>query len=265
MVACFDGWGNALEVSKGMGEFLIRSFRAQPFGEINGDPFYLTRERRPIISVENGIMKNLVPARCKLYIAPKDRAGRDIVILMGEEPDLHWSRFIKAVMTLCRDMAVKTIVSCGALQDNILPTDMIISAFASSQKLLDSLREQNVGLIDYSGPSSIHSSLHFEAKKQGFDAVGIYAHCPYYLQGIKHVGLIAHMGTLLSNWAGFTLDTQSLLTAWQDLNKQIQNAIKENDALKEIVSQIRKIRSQQNGSTVKSDANVINLKDYLRI
>jgi proteasome assembly chaperone (PAC2) family protein len=264
-IACFDGWGNALEVSMGMGEFLIRSLKAQPFGEIIGDPFYLTKEKRPIISVKDGIMKNLVPARCKLYVVPKERAGRDVIIMIGDEPDLQWSRFTHCILTLCGDMGIKTIVSCGGLQDNILPTDMIISAFASSQEILDALGELNATMINYSGPSSIHSSLHFEAKQQGFDTVGLYGHCPYYLQGIKHFGLISHMGSLLSKWAGLTLDTGSLLEAWQDLNKQIQNAIKENQELKDIVSGIRKGRTQQNADVTKSDDKIINLKDYLQI
>ena len=41
LIAGFDGWGNALDVSRGMAAFLIRKLKAQFFAGINPDIFYL--------------------------------------------------------------------------------------------------------------------------------------------------------------------------------------------------------------------------------
>jgi len=41
LIAGFDGWGNALDVSRGMAAFLIRKLQAQSFAGINPDIFYL--------------------------------------------------------------------------------------------------------------------------------------------------------------------------------------------------------------------------------
>ena len=36
-IAGFDGWGNALDISRGMVDYLIQKFDAQPFGKLNPD------------------------------------------------------------------------------------------------------------------------------------------------------------------------------------------------------------------------------------
>ena len=40
LITCFDGWGNALDVSRAMASFLIRKLEANYFARINPEPFY---------------------------------------------------------------------------------------------------------------------------------------------------------------------------------------------------------------------------------
>jgi len=46
-IAGFDGWGNALDISIGMAEYLIRKLGAKPFGKINPDLFYRFDDKGP--------------------------------------------------------------------------------------------------------------------------------------------------------------------------------------------------------------------------
>ena len=39
-IAGFDGWGNALNISRGMVDYIIRKLNADPFSKINPDNFY---------------------------------------------------------------------------------------------------------------------------------------------------------------------------------------------------------------------------------
>jgi proteasome assembly chaperone (PAC2) family protein len=264
-IACFEGWGNALEVSRGMANFLINKLNAEFFGKFDPDQFFLFKERRPDVVVIDGILKKLVPPGCELYAVKKEQAGRDIIILKGAEPDIGWFRFTNSLLSLCREVNVKTVVSCAGLLDNILHTDKIISVVASNQKLLDSLQEKKASLINYQGQSSIHSTLHSEAKRHGFDCVGLYCHCPYYLQGVTHFGLLSFLGDFLSEWAGFELDTEELQVAWKEVNKQIQEAIGNNPELKDIINDLRKSRAQGEDDSGKKSDKVIKLEDYFKI
>jgi hypothetical protein len=141
----------------------------------------------------------------------------------------------------------------------------VISVVASNEGLLEILSEKGALLIDYKGPSSIHSTLHSEAKKGGFDCLGLYGHCPYYLQGVTHYGLLAYMAAFLAEWGGFELDTNELSAAWKDVNKQILEAVNNNSELKNLMAEIKKNRDDARPDVGKRGEKVIKLEDYLRI
>lgn len=265
LIACFEGWGNALDVSSGMGQFLIRKLEARPFATIRPDPFYLFKEHRPEVKIEEGILTKVDFPGCRLHVAEKERVGRDIIILNGDEPDLKWFRFTHNLLSLCIEAGVKTVVSCGGMLDNILHTDRMISVVASSKEIMSTLPGRFASLITYMGQSSIHSTIHFEAKKLGLHCVGLYCHCPYYIQGITHFGLLAYLGDFLSEWARFDLNTDELSVAWKDASKQIEEAIKNNPELKEIINELRKSRTRGTVGGVSKHDKVIKLEDYFRI
>lgn len=265
LIACFEGWGNALEVSSGMGQFLIRKLEALPFATIRADPFYLFKEHRPEVKIEEGILEKLDGPGCRLHVATKERVGRDIIILSGDEPDLKWFRFTHNILSLCAEAGVKTVVSCGGMLDNILHTDRMISVVVSSKEILSTLPGKVASLITYMGQSSIHSTIHFEAKKLGLHCVGLYCHCPYYIQGITHFGLLAYLGDFISEWAQFDLNTEELSLAWKEASKQIEEAIKNNPELKEIINELRKSRTRGTVGVASKNDKVIKLEDYFRI
>lgn len=264
-IACFEGWGNALDISMGMAHFLIKQLGAEYLGKLTTDPFYIMKERRPVIEIVEGNLRMLSPPACELYMVDKQRAGRDIIVLKGEEPDIQWFRFADSILSLCREAGVKTVVSCGGMLDNTHYTDTMISVVASNQGIIDSLPMENPSLIDYAGQSSIHSTLHFEAKKRELGCIGFYCHCPAYLQGITHFGLLAYLGKLLSKWAGFELNTDELSTAWINVKKQIQEAIEQNPDLKSFVNEIKKSRGKAKLEPHKKNDKIINLQDYLSL
>ena len=147
---------------------------------------------------------------------------RDIIILKATEPQLRGFQFVDALLTLCQNSGVKTIISLGSMYDNVIHTDTIVSALASNEQLLTSLKKKDVVSINYKGPSAIHSSLHSETQKRGFKCMSFWCHCPYYLQGTTHLGLLSHLGSLLSSLVSFDMDTEELEITWRDLSKQIQ-------------------------------------------
>lgn len=265
LVACFEGWGNALDISMGMANFLVKKLGAEYVGRLPTDPYYIMKDRRPVIEVVEGNLQKLEPPQCEIYVASAERTGRDILIVKGDEPDIQWFHFADRILSLGREAGVKTVASCGGMLDNTHYTETMISVVASHARIVESLPGERPSLIEYAGQSSIHSTLHFEAKKRDFDCIGFYCHCPAYLQGITHFGLLAHLGKLLADWAGFKLDTTELSTAWLEVKKQIQAAIEQNPELKNFVSELKKNRGKTKLSPGKKDDKVINLEDYLNL
>ncbi len=260
----FDGWGNALDISRGMVDYMIRKLNATFFGKINADLFYRFDESRPLVEIQNGILKEVLPPGGSFYTTKRNLMGRDIIILKATEPQLRWFQFVDALLTLCQNSGVKTIISLGSKYDNVLHTDTVVSALASNEQILASLKEKNVISINYKGPSAIHSSLHSEAQKRGFECMSLWCHCPYYLQGTTHLGLLSHLGSLLSSWGGFDLDTEELEITWRDLSKQIQGIIDKNPELQGMINDLRKAKIKGSWNANKKHDKVIHLEDFLK-
>ena len=269
LIAGFDGWGNALDVVKTMAGYLIRKLSTTSIGKINTDCFYRYDETRPVVRIEEGMLKSVTPPGGKLYASRNSPGGKDLIILRAHEPSLNWTRFVDDLYGLCHAFHVSRIITLGSMYDNVLHTDRIVSGIASSAELLAMMKLEDILPISYFGPSGIHSTIHAEGLKRGYACVSLWCHCPYYLQGTTHFGLVSRLGTILSRMIGFELDTEELEDGWRELNKQIKNLVEKNPELQGMIQELRKAKVRGSWATVKDSVNkgdekVIHLEDFLR-
>jgi proteasome assembly chaperone (PAC2) family protein len=268
LIAGFDGWGNALKISSGMATYLIRTFRGHRFAELDPDVFFRYDEKRPVVLIEDGMFKTLSPPGGAFYAAQTDPAGRDLVILKADEPNLRWHGFVAELFDLCSRLHIETIITLGSMYDHVLHTDRILSAVASNANLSSMLKQKGVNSISYQGPSAIHSSIHSEALKRNIACISLWCHCPYYLQGTTHFGILAHLAKMLAAIGGFELNTQELEASWQKLKVQIENLIENNAELQAMINDLRKAKVRGSAAemkgTLKSDEKIINIQDFLQ-
>lgn len=268
LIVGLDGWGNAMDVSKAMVSYLIRKLKAKPFATINGDLFYRYDENRPVAVIEEGFLKDIVPPGGTFYTAHCLPDQVDLVILKAQEPNLRWQYFVEQLLTLCQTLRVSSIITLGSMYDNVLHSDVIISGVASDKNLSSTLAQKGVLPINYQGPSAIHSSIQRAAEKRQLACMSLWCHCPYYLQGATHYGLMSHLGSLLASLGGFQLDTEELDASWRELNRQIHTLIEKSPELQEMINDLRKAKVRGSWAVKKEseDKNdkVIHLKDFLR-
>jgi proteasome assembly chaperone (PAC2) family protein len=266
-IAGFDGWGNAQDVSKATTLYLVRKLNASCFANLNPDLFYSYDKARPQVRIEEGDLKRLTIHGGSFYAVQNPGKGNDLVILSAHEPHLNWYNFSSELLSLCEKMGVEKIITLGSMFDSVLHTDMIVSGIASSPELFEKLSGKGVLPISYNGPSAVHSIIHSEANSRGFQSASLWCHCPYYLQGITHFGLIAALGKLLSSVCEFDLDTEDLEQNWEKLKKKIQALIEKSDQLKEIIGELRKAKVRGSWAGMKgagkADDKVIDLSDFL--
>ena len=266
LIAGFDGWGNALNISNGMVSYLIRHFKAQAFAYLNSDIFYRYDEQRPQVTIENGLLKTITSPEGSFYAAVTDKNQSDIVILSAAEPNLRWSHFVDLLFSLCRKLDVGTVVTLGSMYDNVLHTDRTISGVASTRDMLLKLQKHNVNPISYQGHSAIHSIIQSEVNKRGFKCLSLWSHCPYYLQGTTHFGILSHLGGLIAKLGNFHLDTDHLDKNWELLKEQINSLIEGNSELQTLIANLRKEKAM--GSTARlngkaaGNEKIIDLRDF---
>ena len=267
LIAGFDGWGNALNISKGMVDYLIRRMKAKPFADLDPDTFYRYDEQRPQVSIVGGILESFRSPGGSFYAAQTDAGQSDLVILKADEPNLCWFQLADQLFSICQKLSIRTIITLGSMYDNVLHTDRIVSGVASTEDMVSRLMESDINPIDYQGPSAIHTIIHSEGSKRGFECISLWSHCPYYLQGTTHFGLLSHMGGIIAKLANFQIDTPDLEANWKKLKEQINRLIDGNSELQSLISSLRKEKVKGTTTSLKgtlnSDKKVINLKDFL--
>ena len=267
LIAGFDGWGNALNISNGMVAYLIRRLKAKKFADLDPDTFYRYDEQRPVVDIAEGKLNTLTPPSGSFYAVETDENQSDLVILKAIEPSLRWFGFVDLLFSICQKLQVRTIITLGSMYDNVLHTDRILSGVASSQEMLSDLKQKRINFISYQGPSAIHSIIQSEGTKKGFDCISLWSHCPYYLQGTTHFGILSYLGELIAGLVNFQLDTQDLQANWKKLEVQINSLVDNNSELQSLISNLRKEKVKGSAASLRgaanSDEKIINLQDFL--
>ena len=267
LIAGFDGWGNALNISNGMVAYLIRRLKAKKFADLDPDTFYRYDEQRPVVDIAEGKLNTLTPPSGSFYAVETEENQSDLVILKANEPSLRWFEFVDLLFSLCQKLQVRTIITLGSMYDNVLHTDRILSGVASSQEMLSDLKQKRINFISYQGPSAIHSIIQSEGTKKGFACISLWSHCPYYLQGTTHFGILSYLGEFIAGLVNFQLDTQDLQANWKKLEVQINSLVDNNSELQSLISNLRKEKVKGSAASLRgaanSDEKIINLQDFL--
>ena len=268
LIAGFDGWGNAMGVSRGMADFLVRKLEAHPFAHLNPDLFFRYDENRPMVNIEEGVLQNVTVPGGSFYAARTPLEARDIVVLASHEPGLKWFQFVDELFYLCLQAGIGTVVTLGSMYDNVLHTDRRISGIVSSSELSAKLREMGILPVSYHGPSAIHSIIQSEGEKKGLICMSLWCHCPYYFQGSNHFGLMSSLGKVLATLGEFDLDTSDLEKNWHAMERKIDKLVAKNPEIQKIISKIRKSQDTESirprpKAVIKEGKKVIDLKDFL--
>jgi proteasome assembly chaperone (PAC2) family protein len=265
LVAGFGGWGNAGEVATSTVNFMIESFAAQQLATVESDDFFLFSVNRPLVSIAHGRLKSLDLPRSRFYYATNS-PRRDLILFFGPEPQLCWYRYAEAFMQLCHRFGVNTFITLGGLHDEVLHNEIKISAAGGSMDDVQRLRQlkEPVELIDYVGPSAIHSLFLAQASEEKLESISLWAHAASYLQGTNYKlcsGLIRRLNLLLD----LEVDPSELDLSWKLVEDQIDELIGKNEQLKQHVEELKK-REQRGSfpSRPSSPAKVIRLDEFLK-
>ncbi len=266
VVIGLGGWGNALNVAKGSAAYLVERMGARQFGALNADVFYRFDENRPTVTIQNGLMHTLRFDHGGLFAAHSPESRRDLLVIVVEEPHLRWDAFSEQLLDIAANVGATEFISLGSLYDGVLHTDAVLSAIASDADHLKELVALHIRPVTYHGPTAIHSILHRKACERSLKASSLWTHCPYYLEGTTHPGLVAATVGMLSRLLDLQIDTRDLVDEWEKIKREIQTAIEANPKLQKLIGELRraKVRGARTSRPIKrTDGDkIIRLKDF---
>ncbi len=261
LIAGFGGWSNAGNIALKSIEYIIQKKGATLMAEIDPDHFYQFTQNRPVINIKEGMLQDLHLKGISFYFWPNKEVKNGLILLKAQEPDNRWPTFVQILFHLCKQWGVSQIISLGAMYDDVLHTEDIVSGVYSFGEWREVFIKEDINLIEYEGPSGIHSLIMQRAEKEGYPFIGLWGHSPLYLRG-TNFRVVIRIITLIASFFAFSIDTLELESSLREFENQIGDILEKNPELKEHIEKIIRVRS---GELRKKDTpKIINIKDFIR-
>ena len=228
----FGGWPNAGEVSTRTILSLRTKLKAKKFGEIEPYEFYDLTSLRPTVEIRSGEIKKLFLPKNELFYSKEP----PVILLLGVEPQLGWKKFSQIILKIAKDTKTKRIITIGGTLDRVhhlSPT--LITAVVNEKELKKEL--WGLRYIEYEGPSSFHTFLLKEAKREKIKAISLWAHTPVYIRGYNPKTCYDTLRKL-EELLNIELDLEDIKRVSEMFEKEIDRAVKEKPELLEFVKSI---------------------------
>jgi proteasome assembly chaperone (PAC2) family protein len=265
LVAAFEGWNDAADAASTAARYLRDRWSARPFASIDPEEFYDFTSTRPQVRLVEGISRKIVWPTNELSAAPLPGAARDVVVLLGHEPQLKWRTFSDQVVQVATELGVELIVVLGALLADVAHTRPVrVTGTAADAELV---RRLGLGRSTYEGPTGIVGVLHDAFSRASLPSASLWVAVPHYVASTTSpkaaLALVERVAELLST----SIATTDLQVAAADYERQVSEVVTADD---DVSAYVRRLEASADDDdvadmeTVTGDALADELERYLR-
>ncbi|CAM3159782.1 PAC2 family protein [Stackebrandtia soli] len=178
LVAAFTGWNDAADAASHVIAHLTEQWRAQPVATIDPDPYYDFQMARPSIKMgATGVERIDWPYAGFAVASPSD-AHRDVVLLTGAEPSMHWRGFCEEVVEICHSLEVEQVILLGALMADVSYSQPLPVSGTSNDPVLSTRLKMDP--VEYEGPAGIIGLLQATFQRIDIPVTSCWIHVPHY-------------------------------------------------------------------------------------
>lgn len=174
LICAFSGWNDAGNAAVDAIDYLNRQLQATPLPAFDVTPYYNFTQTRPLLSHVAGTP--IIEWPC-LTVHEINNAGRRILTLTAEEPQLAWPKFVQDLFIFAAKHNVKSIILLGALlgeNPHTRPFPVSVTSYS------EELRESGIEIQTYSGPTGIVGVLAAGAAQARLQDLSIWVDVPHY-------------------------------------------------------------------------------------
>lgn len=252
MIAGWQQWADAGNISSGLPAYLINHLNARKIGEIESDPFYLFQFPgthhllRPTVDLEEGLVKSMEMPANQFYFAGDEEKG--LVIFLGEEPHANVARYGRIFLDAAVELGVNRIISLGGVYGSIpYDRDRDVSCSFSLGTLSQELVDYAVRFSNYEGGSTIGTYLVHLAAQREMEFIALYGFVPAYdFSNLDNSNQILRVDNDFRAWYEIMRRVNFMLRLGIDLSDLAQRADELNtsieDEIDKLASQIPQLR-----------------------
>ncbi|MFN2471787.1 MAG: PAC2 family protein [Gaiellaceae bacterium] len=223
LVTAFRGWNDGGQGATLAGGFLAREWQAERFADLDPEGFYDFQATRPHVSLDEGLTRKIDWPENAFFFARPRELGRDVILLLGVEPNLRWQTFCRYVVDFAGELGVDLVVTLGALLADVPHTrPSPVTGSASDPELVDRL---GLSTSRYEGPTGIVGVLHDAFKQAGVPSVSLWAAVPHYVQLTPSPRAAQALCERLATLLGGQIDVAELRRAGRGYVEQVSEAV----------------------------------------
>lgn len=185
MLAGWQQWADAGDISSGLPQYLIEKSGARKIGELNLGSCYLFQLPgthhflRPEVKLVNGHREELTRPTNDIYYTESN--GKGLVIFVGHEPHMDVDRYSEAFMAVVKRLGVRRVVALGGVYGPLPYTRAReVHAIYSLPHMREELAQYAVKFSDYEGGVTISTYLMDRAEHEGIELASLYGFVPAY-------------------------------------------------------------------------------------
>jgi proteasome assembly chaperone (PAC2) family protein len=223
MVTAFRGWNDGGQGASLAGGYLARAWSAEKFAEIDPESFFDFQATRPQVSLLEGMTRRIDWPENSFFSARRPGGARDIVLLLGVEPNLRWRTFAALVTDLAKSLGVEMVVTLGSLLADVPHTRPApVTGSATDPELVEQLGLQQ---SRYEGPTGIVGVVHDACRAAGIPSASLWAAVPHYVSLTPSPRAAKALCDRLADLLDVPLDTSELDEAGDAYAQQVSEAV----------------------------------------
>jgi predicted ATP-grasp superfamily ATP-dependent carboligase len=247
LVAAFRGWNDGAQAASLAAGYLAKTWGAERFAEVEPEGFFDFQATRPHVSLEEGLTRRIDWPETVFYHARPDGLDRDVVLLLGIEPNLRWRTFTDLVVGLARELEIELLITLGALLADVPHTRSApVTGSASNSDLVERL---GLSASRYEGPTGIVGVLHDACGKSGIPSASLWAAVPHYVSLTPSpkgaLALCERLGALI----GVEVEADELEEAAQNYEEQVSEAVATDEETASYVDELERRADQLDETT----------------
>jgi proteasome assembly chaperone (PAC2) family protein len=234
VVCAFAGWNDGGEAATTAARYVRDRWGARRFASIDPEEFFDFQVNRPTVQLEDGRTRRLDWPACEFLHARV--AGRDLVLFIGVEPNNRWRTFVDALVSVVRELDARLLVTLGAFLADVPHTRPApVTAASSDDRWVGRL---GIEPSRYEGPTGIVGVLHESARSLGIPTVSLWGAAPHYLPSGTNPKVALSLLRKLAELLEIPIDTDDIETAVSIWEKQVREAVEEDDNLVSYVARL---------------------------
>ena len=264
LIAAFRGWNDGAQAASLAAGYLAKTWQAERFADVDPEDFFDFQAARPHVSLEDGLTRRIDWPETAFYHARPDGSERDVVLLLGIEPNLRWRTFTELLIGLVRELGVEMMITLGALLADVPHTrPSPVTGSASDPELV---RQLGLSSSRYEGPTGIVGVLHDACRQAEIPSASLRAAVPHYVSLTPSpraaVALCERLGSLM----GLEIDVSELEEAARSYEEQVSEAVASDEDTSAYVEELeRRVDELEESADLPSgDALAAELTRFLR-